>query len=278
MVKLLLGKPVADAVRADLIKKVETRKIKGEGIGFATLRIGDDHASKVYQESLFKAAVKIGLEPREFYFSEESSEEEIIECLKEIGEDSSIAGVLVFMPLPKKFDQDRIIRGIPENKDVDCLNPLNFSEVMSGRSRWGPGTARAVMELLDFYQYELSGRNVTVIGRSNVVGRPLGQMLMSRNATVTICHSKTKDLSFHTKHADLVVLATGQQNLLTGEMINENTWVVDVGINMKEDGSGIIGDADFDSCSQICEAISPVPGGVGSISVTMVLQAILKDE
>lgn len=278
MAKQLLGKPVADAVREDLLKKVETRKSEGKGIGFATLRVGDDIASKVYQESLFKAATKIGLEPREFYFSEESTEEEIIQCLEKIENDATVAGVLVFMPLPKKFDSDRIARAIPREKDVDCLNPLNFSEVMIGKSEWGPCTARAVMELLDFYQYELSGKNVTVIGRSNVVGRPLAQMLLRRNATVTTCHSRTKDLSFHTKHADLVVLATGQRGLLNGEMVDSNTWIVDVGINMKEDGTGITGDADFESCSQVCEAISPVPGGVGSISVTMVLQAILKNE
>lgn len=278
MAKQLLGKPVVEAIKKVLAEEVVRRRLNQEPIGFATVRVGEDPASVVYQGRLMKSAADLGLEPVEVNLSEASTEDEVIQILKELGARKEIAGILLFMPLPKSLNSDRIISEIPIHKDVDCLNPYNFSQVMAGKSPWGPCTPRAVIAMLDFYEYDLKGKNVVVVGRSNVVGRPLSQMLLNRDATVTICHSKTQDLAFHTKQADLVVMAVGQEGLLKGEMLKPGAWVVDVGINMRKDGQGITGDADFDSCEPVCEAISPVPGGVGTISVTMVMQALLRGD
>ena len=275
MAKHLLGKPVADAIREKLVAEVETRKNQRKPLGFATVRVGDDPASIVYQGRLMKAATAIGLDAVEINLPENATESEMIQKLSDLGQDEKIAGILLFMPLPEGFDSEKIACAIPVEKDVDCLNPFNFGQVMAGKSSWGPCTARAVMGMLDFYEYDLNRKNVVVVGRSNVVGRPLSQMLLGRNATVTICHSKTEDLALHTKSADLIVMAAGQADLLTGDMIKPDAWVIDVGINVAPDGKGIIGDAEFSSCEPACAAISPVPGGVGAISVIMVLEALL---
>ena len=275
MAKQLLGKPVADRIKEKLSVEVANRKQQGKALGFAAVRVGDDPASMVYQGRLIKAAEALGLEPVEIGLSESSTESEVIQKLTDLGNDDKIAGILLFMPLPKGLDGEKISCAIPMEKDVDCLNPFNFGQVMAGKSPWGPCTARAVMEMLDFYEYDLHRKNVVVVGRSDVVGRPVSQMLLNKNATVTICHSRTEDLAFHTKSADLVVMAAGQANLLTGDMLKPGAWVIDVGINVAPSGEGIVGDADFSSCDFVCEAISPVPGGVGAVSVTMVMQTLL---
>jgi len=278
MAKQLLGKPVADRLKERLSAEIEKRRRMGKALGFAAVRVGDDPSSVVYQGRLVKAAATLGFEPLEIALPEGSSETEVIEKLKALGEDEKIAGILLFMPLPKGLDKDRISRAIPIEKDVDALNPVQFGDVMAGRSPWAPCTARAVMEMADYYEYDLTGKHVVIIGRSDVVGRPLAQLMLARNATVTVCHSRTKDLALHTRSADLVVPAVGQAGILTGDMLKPGAWVIDVGINVRPDGQGITGDADFASCEPICEAISPVPGGVGAISVTMVLEALLREQ
>lgn len=274
----LLGKPVADAIKEKVIAQVEQRKAQGGALGFATVRVGNDPASEVYQGRLIKAANSLGFDPREVLLPENATEEDIIQALRELGDDKSIAGIMLFMPLPLGLDADRIAVSIPPEKDVDCLNPISFGQVMAGKSPWAPCTPRAVIALLDHYGYDLAGKNVVVIGRSNVVGRPLTQLLTNRNGTVTLCHSKTQDIALHTRQADLVILAAGQVGLLKGDMLKPGAWVVDVGINPSPDGAGIIGDADYGSCAMTAAAISPVPGGVGGVSVMMVMQALLRQE
>ena len=274
----LLGKPVADAIKEKIIVQVEHRKAQEGPLGFATVRVGSDPASEVYQGRLTKAAHSLGFVPREVLLPEDATEEDMIQAIKELGDDPSVAGIMLFMPLPAGLDGDKIAGAIPPEKDVDCLNPVSIGRVMAGKSPWAPCTARAVIALLDHYGYDLAGKNVVVIGRSNVVGRPLTQLLTNRNATVTLCHSKTQELATHTRQADLVILAAGQVGLLKGDMLKPGAWVVDVGINPSPDGVGIVGDADYASCAAVAAAISPVPGGVGGISVMMVMQALLRLE
>ena len=278
MAKQLLGKPVADEIRVEISQLVAKRKEKGLSLGFAALRVGEDPASIVYQGRLIKEAAKLGFDPFEVNLDSKSSEAQVIAHIHELAERADVAGILVFMPLPKGLDPEKIASAIPPEKDVDCLNPVNFGQVMAGKSLWGPCTARAVMAMLDHYEYDLTGKKVVVIGRSDIVGRPLAQLLLSKNATVTICHSKTKDLAFHTRTADLVIPAVGKAGILTGDMLQEGSWVVDVGINLSPNGEKILGDAEFSTCEPICEAISPVPGGIGAISVVMILQAMLRGE
>ena len=274
----LLGKPVADAIKEKVIVQVEHRKAQEGPLGFATVRVGSDPASEVYQGRLTKAAYSLGFVPREVLLPEDATEEDVIQAIKELGDDPSVAGIMLFMPLPAGLDGDKIAGAIPPEKDVDCLNPISIGRVMAGKSPWAPCTARAVIALLDHYGYDLAGKNVVVIGRSNVVGRPLTQLLTNRNATVTLCHSKTQELATHTRQADLVILAAGQVGLLKGNMLMPGAWVVDVGINPSPDGVGIVGDADYASCAVVAAAISPVPGGVGGVSVMMVMQALLRLE
>lgn len=276
MAQHLLGKPVADSVKEKLTSLVEKRRIAKQAVGFATVRVGDDPASVVYQKRLMKGAEEIGLAPVDVLLPAVSTEAQVIEALTELGDNPGIAGILLFMPLPKGLDSAKISAAIPMEKDVDCLNPLNFAQVMAGESPWGPCTARAVMEMLAYYEYDLSGKHVVVIGRSQVVGKPLAQLLLRKDATVTVCHSKTKDIKSLTQQADLVITAVGKIGTVTGEMLRPGAWVVDVGINPSPEGKGIVGDADFGSCEPVCEAISPVPGGVGGISVMMVMQALVE--
>lgn len=270
-----LGKPVADAMTADLTARVETLKARGVLPTLAVLRVGEKEEDLAYERGLTKRFAAAGAEVRKIVLPADTDEETLEKSVAELNADPAVHGILLFLPLPKHLNEARVRELVSPEKDVDCMGEANAFAVYDGRKKgFAPCTPQAVIELLDFYGYDLTGKRVTVVGRSRVVGKPLSMLLLARNATVTICHTRTVDLPAVCKEADLLVCCAGSARMIGSEFVKPGMSVVDVGINACE--GGICGDVDFDAVAPIVEAITPVPRGVGSVTNAVLLKHVVE--
>lgn len=274
MALIMEGKPAAAAIRTRLSEKAKRLNAVKAGCGLAVLLVGDDHASIIYADWLGKLCSSLGISYHLAALPGESTEREILELVGQLNRNPDVSGILPMMPMPPHIDPDVVAHSISPEKDVDSLHPLNVGLVAAGKSPWAPCTPRAVMTLLDHYGIGLAGKHAVIAGRSNVVGKPLAQLLLGRDATVTICHSKTSDLGHFLRQADVIVAAVGRPRLIQAGMVKPGAVVVDVGIN--ELNGAIVGDVDFENVAAVASAITPVPGGVGIVSTVMVLEAVLR--
>jgi methylenetetrahydrofolate dehydrogenase (NADP+)/methenyltetrahydrofolate cyclohydrolase len=265
------GKALAVRIREDVAGEVA--ELGGE-LGLATVLVGDDPASHVYIASKHKAATEAGMHPRDIRLPQETSEEDVLARVAELNADESVDGILVQLPLPPQVDEARVIRSIAPMKDVDGLHPFSAGELFLDRPTLAPATPSGVLELLIEYEIPLSGARAVVIGRSELVGKPVAMMLLRQNATVTMCHSRTVDLARHTSDADVLVAAVGVPAIVSAGMVKRGAAVVDVGINRSE-GGGIVGDVAPEAAERAA-FITPVPGGVGPMTIAMLLRNTVK--
>ncbi len=240
-------------------------------VGLATVLVGDDPASHIYINLKQKAAQEAGMEARDLKLPAEMSEEELLATIAELNADDSVDGLLVQLPLPDHIDENRVIEAISPDKDVDGIHPLNAGRLYLGRPTLVPGTPLGIMRMLDEYEIPLEGARAVVVGRSAIVGKPMAHLLLQRNATVTICHSRTQDLQRHTLDADVLVAAVGRTHLISADMVQAGATVIDVGMNRDENSSKVLGDVD-PSAMEEAAYMTPVPGGVGPMTIAMVLQ------
>ena len=272
---LIDGKKVSLDIRNEL-KEETAAFIQKTGVtpGLAVILVGNDPASAVYVRNKHKACGEIGFYSEEHELPEDTSEADLLALLDRLNGDPKIHGILVQLPLPKQIDADKVILSIRPEKDVDAFHPANVGRITLGNYSFLPCTPAGVMALLDAYGIDPSGKECVVVGRSNIVGKPQALLLLERNATVTVCHSRTKDLASHTKRADVLVVAVGKPRFITGDMVKPGAVVIDVGINRLPDGK-LCGDADFASVSLVASAMTPVPGGVGPMTITMLMKNTL---
>lgn len=275
MAKLLMGKEVSARIKAEL--KTETKNLKAQGItpGLAVIIVGDDPASRVYVNNKKKACAECGIYSEEYALSAETSQEELLKLIDELNGRNDISGILVQLPVPKHIDEKTIINAIDPKKDVDAFHPINVGKIMVGDFDFVPCTPAGVMELIKESGIDVNGKECVVVGRSNIVGKPQAMLLLHQNGTVTICHSRTKNLKEHTKKADILVAAVGIPNFITGDMIKEGAVVIDVGINRLENKK-LCGDVEFETAEKIASAITPVPGGVGPMTIAMLMKNTVK--
>lgn len=265
------GKETSAALKAELKEKIDVFVEKnGFAPGLAVVIVGNNPASAVYVRNKENACAAVGILSKTFRLPEETTEEELLSLIKKLNEDESLHGILVQLPLPKQISEERVIATISPEKDVDAFHAENVGKIMTGNYHFLPCTPAGVMALLDRYGIEVEGKRCVVIGRSNIVGKPQALLLLERNGTVTVCHSRTKNLSEITREADILVAAIGRAKFVTADMIKEGATVIDVGINRLDDGT-LAGDVDFDAVEKKAYAITPVPGGVGPMTVTMLL-------
>ena len=263
------GKPVAAVYREGLQKKLAAAKKQGQQITLAILTVGDDAASHIYRDRLAKATEAVGATVRQVNLPASATQDQMLEELRALNADPDITGILPMMPLPQQINERSVCAALAPEKDLDCLQPANCGLLYLGQSKWGPCTPRACLAILDYYQVDVAGKHVVVIGRSNVVGKPVALLLLQRNATVTICHSKTANLSAIIQSADVVIAAVGRAGFVKPEMLRDGVILVDVGINALPEG-GIMGDID-PACYAKAAAYTPVPGGVGPMTIAMLL-------
>jgi methylenetetrahydrofolate dehydrogenase (NADP+)/methenyltetrahydrofolate cyclohydrolase len=268
---ILDGKKVAEEIKTEL--KAEVLELKNKGIepALAVVLVGFDPASLVYVGNKKKACEEIGISSQTYEMPENVSQKELLDLIVTLNQDKKVNGILVQLPLSAHIDESKIVEAISSEKDVDCFHPENFGRAMLGSGNFYPCTPAGIIELLKRNEIELAGKNCLVIGRSNIVGKPLAIMLISENATVTIAHSKTENLKETCSRADIVISAVGKPNFITADMINPGAVVVDVGINRNENGK-ICGDVDFENVKEKASAITPVPGGVGPMTIAMLMR------
>ena len=269
------GKELARKTREKL--KIECDNLKKEGIlsKLAVIMVGDDKASQIYVKNKSKACQEIGIKFEEYFLGNDIKQEELIELIQKLNLDKSINGILLQSPIPKSLDINEAFRIILPEKDVDGFNPINVGKLCLNQETFVSCTPYGIMKMFEEYDIDLTGKNVTILGRSNIVGKPLIQCCLNKNATVTVCHSKTKDLKEHTKNADIVISAIGKAKVVTADMIKDGAVVIDVGINRDESGK-IIGDVDFEKVSSKASYITPVPGGVGPMTIAMLMNNVIK--
>ena len=278
MATILNGKQVAAEIRAELKTRAEALRKDGIVPCLAVLLAGDDPASKIYVRNKKRACEEIGIESRELLFPESVTEEELIAAIRALNEDPAVDAMLVQLPLPKHINEARVLSEIAPEKDADGFHVVNAGRLFTGQTSVLPCTPAGCMELLRRANVAFSGKHAVVVGRSNIVGKPMAMLLLNEHCTVTICHSRTRDLARFTRDADILVAAVGRPGIITGEMIKPGAAVIDVGINRLESGK-LMGDVDFESAEPVAGAITPVPGGVGPMTIAMLMQnAILAAE
>ncbi len=263
---LIDGKKVSTEIKQELINRIDKTMIKP---CLAVVQVGNDEASNIYIKGKEKACKEVGIYFKHIKLNEDIKEIEIINKIKELNNDEYVNGILVQLPLPERFNQNRIINIIDKHKDVDGLTLYNMVKLYKNTPYIIPCTPKGIMKLIEYYEIDLEGKNVTVVGKSELVGKPLSLLLLSKGATVTICHSKTTNLKYHTSNADILVVAVGKEKLITKDMVKKNAYVFDVGINRVD--NKICGDTDFENIKEIVN-ITPVPGGVGPMTVAMLLE------
>ena len=271
---LMRGKPASDVYREAITEKIAAAKQRGLLVTLAIVVVGDDPASHVYKGRLVKLIESLGGAAKVIELPGSSSEEDVIGVVKKLNRNRYVTGILPMMPMPKHINGDAVGAAVSPNKDVDCLNPQNSGDVFMGRSKWAACTPRACMAILEHYGIELDGKNVVVIGRSNVVGKPVAMLLLTKNATVTVCHSHTQNLPELLKQADIIVAAVGKACFVKPEMVKEGVAIVDVGINAV--GDKLMGDVD-PAVAAKASAFTPVPGGVGVVSNMMVMECLTRN-
>lgn len=275
MAKLLMGKEVSARIKAELKTEVENLKKEGINPGLAVIIVGEDPASQVYVRNKERACEECGIYSEKYALPAETTQEELLKLIDELNNKSSISGILVQLPVPKHIDEKTIINAIAPNKDVDAFHPVNVGKIMVGNYDFVPCTPAGVMELIKESGIDVSGKECVIVGRSNIVGKPQAMLLLHQNGTVTICHSKTKNLAEKTKNADILVAAVGIPNFIKGDMIKEGSVVIDVGINRLENKK-LCGDVEFESAKKVAGAITPVPGGVGPMTIAMLMKNTVK--
>jgi methylenetetrahydrofolate dehydrogenase (NADP+)/methenyltetrahydrofolate cyclohydrolase len=264
------GIALSHKLRADVSSRAAALKAKGITPGLAVILVGENPASQVYVRNKVKACQESGLHSLLEKYSEDMSEKALLERIESLNQDPSIHGILVQLPLPQHIDAQRVIEAISPNKDVDGFHIASAGALMTGMPGFWPCTPYGCMKMLESIAYDLKGKHAVVIGRSNIVGKPMAMMLLQKNATVTICHSATPDLKAMTLQADVIVAAVGKRNVLTADMVKPGAVVLDVGMNRNDEGK-LCGDVDFEGVEKVASYITPVPGGVGPMTITMLL-------
>lgn len=271
MAIIIDGKKVSMKIKENLKEEVRSLQEKGINPGLAVVVVGNDPASRVYVNNKEKDCEYIGINSFEYALPKEATEEEVLALIDKLNNDEKVSGIIVQLPVPKHISEEKIINAINPKKDVDAFHPENVGRIMTGSYSFLPCTPAGVMELLEEYNIEISGKKCVVIGRSNIVGKPMAMLLIHKSGTVTVCHSKTKDLKEVVKDADIVVAAIGKAKFVTADMIKEGAVVIDVGINRAEDGK-LCGDVDYENISKKAYAITPVPGGVGPMTRAVLMK------
>lgn len=273
--ELIDGKELAKTIRANLRQEVEQMNKNGIFPKLAVIMVGEDKASKVYVKNKSKACQDVGVQYEEFLLGENTTMEELLDLIHKLNEDSSVHGILLQSPIPRHLDINEAFKEIATTKDVDGFNPINVGKLSLNQDCFVSCTPFGIIKMLEAYNIQTEGAHAVIIGRSNIVGKPLLQCLLNKNATVTVCHSKTKDIQKATKDADIVIAAIGKPNFIKADMIREGAVVIDVGINRLDDGR-IVGDVDFEEVSKKASYITPVPGGVGPMTVAMLMANLVK--
>lgn len=273
--QIINGKEIAESVRQEISKEVQQLREKNIVPGLAVILVGDNQASQTYVRNKQKACEDLGMHSILIKKPAELSQEELIQSIAELNQDDSIHGILVQLPLPGHIQEKAIIEAISPEKDVDGFHPINIGRMMTGQDAFLPCTPYGVMVMLEYIKYDLEGKHVVIVGRSNIVGKPAGQLFLNANATVTYCHSRTKDLAYYTKQADVVVAAVGKRDTITSDHIKEGAIVIDVGMNRNDEGK-LCGDVAFDEVKNKASFITPVPKGVGPMTITMLMKNTVK--
>ncbi len=271
MAERIDGKKTSADIREEM--KVEVDEMVGKGMqrpGLSVIIVGENPASQVYVRNKVKACEKVGLYSEKYELAANVTEDELLSLIDKLNNSDKIHGILVQLPIPEHIDESKVLNAILPSKDVDGFHPINVGKLMIGEGTLLPCTPHGCMVFLERYGIDVKGKEAVVVGRSNIVGKPIAMMLLQRHATVTICHSRTKDLAGHIKRADILVAAVGRPEMITGDMIKEGAVVLDVGINRTE--KGLVGDVHFESASKVASYITPVPGGVGPMTITMLLK------
>lgn len=274
MAVLMDGKALAKEIREDLRKEVERLKEEGVFPKLAVIMVGEDPASAVYVKNKSKACNEAGIEFEEFLLPEQTDMDELLNLIKELNNRNDIHGILLQSPIPKHLDIEKAFETINYKKDVDGFTAINVGNLTLNKPTFISCTPHGVIKILEKYNIELEGANAVILGRSNIVGKPLIQCLLNKNATVTVCHSKTKNIEEITKNADILISAIGKPKYVTSDMVKEGAVVIDVGINRTEDG--IVGDVDFENVKEKASYITPVPGGVGPMTIAMLIHNVVK--
>ncbi|HSM98237.1 MAG TPA: bifunctional methylenetetrahydrofolate dehydrogenase/methenyltetrahydrofolate cyclohydrolase FolD [Gallionella sp.] len=268
--KIIDGKAIAQQVRAEWKVRADALKARGVTPGLAVIIVGEDPASRVYVANKVKACAELGLHSEHIVMPADTSEAALLARIAALNADPKIHGILVQLPVPKHIASNKVLEAIDPDKDVDGFHPVNVGALVTGNMRFAPCTPYGAMKLLEKSGVSIEGKHAVVVGRSNIVGKPMALLLLQHNATVTICTSKTVDLAKFTRDADILVVATGKPKMITGDMIKPGAAVIDVGINRMADGK-LCGDVDFDTAKQVAGWITPVPGGVGPMTITMLV-------
>lgn len=275
MAEIINGKELAKKVRKELKEEVKELKEKGINPKLAVIMVGNDPGSTVYVRNKSKACEKTGIEFEEFLFDDQTSEDKLLEVINKLNSDDSIHGILLQSPVPKHININKAFRTISPNKDVDGFNPVNVGNLTIGEDAFISCTPYGIVKMLEEYNIETEGKNTVILGRSNIVGKPMIQCMLNKNSTVTVCHSKTKNIKEIVKNGDIVIAAIGKPKFVTADMIKDGAVVIDVGINRLEDGS-ILGDVDYENVAKKASFITPVPGGVGPMTIAMLLNNVVK--
>lgn len=271
MAKRLSGKEVTAAINARIRANVETCRAHGVEPTLCMVRVGDDPSDMSYERGASKRCETLGVACKQIHLPEDVSQEELLSVIEDVNQDPAIHGLLLFRPLPKHLDQALIENALDPAKDVDCMTDLSMSGVFTGKQiGFPPCTPQACMEILDHYGYDCTGKKAVVIGRSLVVGKPAAMMLIKKNATVTICHTRTKDMPAVTRDADLIIVAAGRAGVIGADYVREGQTIIDVGINVNAEGK-LCGDVDFAAVEPVVDAITPVPGGVGTVTTSVLV-------
>lgn len=274
--KIIDGKAISAQIRAEIAEKVaDFTKKTGAAPGLAVIVVGSDPASAVYVRNKKRACAEVGINSRAYELPESTSEEELTSLIDELNRDGEIHGILVQLPLPPHIDGERVLLGISPSKDVDAFHPYNVGRITIGNPELLPCTPAGIIQLLKRSDIEIAGKECVVIGRSNIVGKPMALLLLSENGTVTVCHSRTENIKEACRRADILVSAVGRAGFVTSDMVKDGAVVIDVGMNRNAEGK-LVGDVDFDSVCGVASYITPVPGGVGPMTVTMLLENTLR--
>lgn len=270
MTQIIDGKALAASIRADLAKRTTVLTEKGHRPGLAVVIVGDDPASQVYVRNKIRACADTGIESIEYRLAKDTREEELLKLIGELNNDKRVDGILVQLPLPEQIAPEKVIAAIAPEKDVDGFHVLNAGKLLTGTGGFMPCTPYGVMKMIESVGYDLTGKEAVVVGRSNIVGKPQALMLLAKNATVTVAHSRTADLADVTRRADVLIAAVGRAKMITGDMVKPGALVIDVGMNRDENGK-LCGDVDTASVMGIAGWVSPVPGGVGPMTIAMLM-------
>ncbi len=274
MAQIINGKEISEATRADIALEVAQLKRQGITPGLAVILVGDDPASRVYVNNKKKACAQLGMLSEEYALAADTSMEDLLKLIDSLNSRDDIHGILCQLPLPKHLDEKAVINAISPEKDVDAFHPVNVGGIMIGDYKFLPCTPAGVMEMLRRSNIDVAGKHCVVIGRSNIVGKPMAMLLLHANATVTVCHSRTQNLKEICRTADVLVASVGKAGFVTADMVKEGAVVIDVGINRTADGK-LCGDVDFAEVEPVASGITPVPGGVGPMTITMLMQNTL---